>query len=117
MSLTERYCIATLPLLYNPVNKLALNKVNPKINAYKQQNRKFYLNLKDKKDALKSESKLQELGHVPYLAHLPPNLQDMLIQNPVQNYIPWRAVWNKISINTPRRIVFDALKPIRHDQD
>ena len=74
MSLTERYCIATLPLLYNPVNKLALNKVNPKINVYKQQNRKLYLNLKDKKDALKSESKLQELGHVPYLAHLPPNL-------------------------------------------
>ena len=35
----------------------------------------------------------------------------MLTKNPVQNFIPWRAVWNSNSISTPCRLVFDASQP------
>ena len=35
----------------------------------------------------------------------------MLAKNPIQNFIPWRAVWNGNSISTPRRLVFDASQP------
>ena len=32
----------------------------------------------------------------------------MLQEHPVQNYIPWRAVWKENSLSTPCRVVFDA---------
>ena len=32
----------------------------------------------------------------------------MLKASDVQNFIPWRAVWNGNSVSTPCRIVFDA---------
>ena len=35
----------------------------------------------------------------------------MLAKNPVQDFIPWRAVWNSNSISTPCRLVFDASQP------
>ena len=35
----------------------------------------------------------------------------MLAKNPVQNFIPWRAVWNGNSISTPCSLVFDASQP------
>ena len=35
----------------------------------------------------------------------------MLTKNPVQNFIPWRAVWNGNSISTLCHLVFDASQP------
>ena len=35
----------------------------------------------------------------------------MLRNNPIQNFILWRAIWNGNSISTPCRIVFDASQP------
>ena len=35
----------------------------------------------------------------------------MLTKNPIQNFIPWRAVWNGNSISTPCRLVFDTSQP------
>ena len=32
----------------------------------------------------------------------------MLKASDVQNFIPWRAVWNGNSVSTPCRIIFDA---------
>ena len=32
----------------------------------------------------------------------------MLQEHPVQNYVPWRAVWKENSLSTPCRVVFDA---------
>ena len=34
--------------------------------------------------------------------------QNMLEENVIQNLIPWRSVWSKNSVTTPRRIMFDA---------
>ena len=35
----------------------------------------------------------------------------MLAKNPIQDFIPWRAVWNSNSISTPCCLVFDATQP------
>ena len=43
--------------------------------------------------------------------NLTPEQQEMLAKNPVQNFIPWKAVWNGNSISTPCRLVFDASQP------
>ena len=43
--------------------------------------------------------------------NLTPEQHEMLTKNPVQNFIPWRAVWNGNSISTLCRLVFDASQP------
>ena len=48
-----------------------------------------------------SEAKLHALGHVCYSKDLSTELQKMLQKHPVQNYIPWRAVWKENSLSTP----------------
>ena len=35
----------------------------------------------------------------------------MLTKNPVQNFIPWRAVWNGSSVSTQCHLVFDTSHP------
>ena len=73
--------------------------------------KKLNQNPHDKEDVIKSETKLQSLGHVEFVRNLTPEQQEMLTKNPVQNFIPWRAVWNGNSISTPCRLVFDASQP------
>ena len=73
--------------------------------------KKLNQNPHDKEDVIKSETKLQSLGHVEFVRNLTPEQQEMLAKNPVQNFIPWRAVWNGNSISTPCRLVFDASQP------
>ena len=73
--------------------------------------KKLNQNPHDKEDVIKSETKLQSLGHVEFVRNLTPEQQEMLTKNPVQNFIPWRAVWNSNSISTPCRLVFDASQP------
>ena len=50
--------------------------------------RKLHVNLKELQDVFKSESKLEELRHIAYIADLPSDLQDILKKYSVQNYIP-----------------------------
>ena len=73
--------------------------------------KKLNQNPHDKEDVIKSETKLQSLGHVEFVRNLTPEQQEMLTKNPVQNFIPWRAVWNGNSISTPCRLVFDTSQP------
>ena len=100
VNINNRNCIANLPLLYNPVNYLAPNK-SIAVKVYNQQIHKLQKNPKDKDDVIKSEAKLQQLGYVKFLKDLPPELQKKITDQPVQNYILWRAAWNKNSASTP----------------
>ena len=62
----------------------------------------------DMEQVIQSEKKLQDLGHVDFVSNLPDHLQTMLKNCPIQNFIPWQAVWKDSSIRTPCRLVFDA---------
>ena len=37
----------------------------------------------------------------------------MVLSSPVQNFIPWRAVWNMNSVSTECRVVFDATQHVK----
>ena len=79
--------------------------------AYNQQIKKLNLNTENKKDVIELQKKNQILGYVDNLENLTPEQQEMLRSNKVQISIPWRAVWNKNSVSTPCRVVFDASQP------
>ena len=94
----------------NPAVKLAPNK-NKALQIYNQQVKKLSQNPQDKKDVIESEAKLQQLGHVDFVKSLTPDQQEILRNNPIQNFISWHAVWNGNSVSTPCRVVFDASQP------
>ena len=101
---------AVLPFMFNPLGKLATNKYKaPQV--YNQQIKTLHVAPQYKQDVLESEAKLQSLGHVDFVKNLSPAQQEMLRTNPVENFIPWRVVWNGNSVNTPCRLVFDASHP------
>jgi len=90
-----------------------------RLEPYRSKARKVYLQQvnrlnkyeEDKHDVIKSERKLQSLGHVDFVRNLPIKSQKSLQSNDIKNYIPWRAVWKPNSLSTPCRIVFDASQP------
>ena len=94
----------------NPSIKLAHNKERA-LKVYNQQIKKLNQNIDDKKDIVESEEKLQQLGYVDYVRNLKPEQQEMLRRSEIQNFIPWRAVWNENPISTPCKLVFDASQP------
>ncbi|XP_066917099.1 uncharacterized protein [Clytia hemisphaerica] len=110
VNVNECITTATLPLLQNPETALAPNR-NIALRVYNQQVKRLAKNQQYKDDIIKSESKLQSLGYVEYVKNLPIDQQRMLQSNPVQNFIPWRAVWKPSSISTPCRVVYDASMP------
>ena len=93
--------------MHNPAIKLHPNK-DKALKVFNQQLKKLSKNQKDKEDVIRSKRKLQDLGHVDYVKNLSCELQEMLRNNKIQNFIPWRAVWKESSISTPCRVVFDA---------
>ena len=101
---------ASLPLKNNPSIKLAHNKEQV-LKVYNQQIKKLNQNTDQKKDVIESEEKLQQLGYVDYVRNLKPEQQEMLRRSEIQNFIPWRAVWNGNSISTSCRLVFHASQP------
>lgn len=109
VNLEQSTTSATLPFIDNPQLKLSPNK-DLAMKVYRQQLRKLNqpANAQDKEDVLNSEMKLQQMGFVEYTKNLPEDVQLMLQENPIQYYIPWRAVWKGNSISTPCRVVFDA---------
>ena len=62
--------------------------------VYNQQIKKLNQNTDDKKNVIESAEKLQQLGYVDYMRYLKPEQQEMLRRSEMQNFIPWRAVWN-----------------------
>ena len=107
VNIKNRVTVASLPLMQNPAIKLAPNK-NKALQIYNQQIRKLDQNFQDKRDVIESEAKLQKLGFVEIVKNLTPEQQQMLKASDVQNFIPWRTVWNGNSVCTPCCIVFDA---------
>ena len=106
----KRVTTASLPLMHNPVIKLAHNK-DIALKVYNQQVKKLNKNPKDKADAIESEARLQSLGYVEYVKNLSTKQQEMLRTNKIQNYILWTAVSNGNSVSTPCRVVYDASQP------
>ena len=107
VDLQNRTTIARLPVMHNPAIKLHPNK-DIALKVFNQQLKKLSKNKKDKEDVIRSKRKLQDLGHVDYVKNLSCELQEMLRNNKIQNFIPWRAVWKENSISTPCPVVFDA---------
>ena len=103
----SRVIVARLPLIDNPVVKLAPNKTKA-MRVYKSQVRRLNKCIKDKEDVISSERKLQDMGYDDFVKNLNEADRQMLERNAIQNFIPWRAVWNSNSVTTPCRIVFDA---------
>ena len=99
-----------LPFIGDPQTKLSPNK-QVVMKVYSQQLRKLSKLPKDKTDILESEAKLQSLGFVDYVRNLPEEVRKSLSNNPIQNFIAWRAMWKPSSVSTPCRIVFDASQP------
>ena len=110
VDVVNRVSWASLPLLHNPEVKLAPNK-NKALQTYYQQLKKLDRSPQDKDDVMKSEAKLQQMGFVDYVKNLTKEQQEMLRSSPIQNFIPWRAVWKGNSLSTPCRVVFDASQP------
>ena len=102
----RRITTALLPLRFNWLHKLAPNK-DKALRIYNQQVKNLNQNPKDKEDVIRSES----LGHVEIVRSLTTEQQEMLAKNPIQNFIPWRAVWHDNLISTPCRLVFDVSQP------
>ena len=89
----RRITTELLPMMFNLLHKLAPNK-DKALRVYNQQVKKLNEDQQDKEDVMQSEAKLQRLRHVDFVRILTPGQQEMLAKNPVQNFIPWRAVWN-----------------------
>ena len=101
---------AKLPFIENPVRKLAPNK-DKAVAIYNSQIKRLSKYPKDKEDAIRSEAKLQELGHVEYVSNLTEEQKKKLYDSPIQNFIPWSVVWKDNSLSTPCRVVFNASLP------
>ncbi|XP_066917918.1 uncharacterized protein [Clytia hemisphaerica] len=106
----EKITVATLPFTQDPNIRLHPNRMKAK-KVYDQQVKKLSSYPNDKRDVIESEAKLQKLGHVDFIRNLHPNVQNQLAHSPIQNFIPWRAVWKASSVTTPCRVVFDASQP------
>ena len=103
----QQLTIATLPFTHDPLQRLSPNRHKAMI-IYNQQTKKLRRYPDDQLDVIHSENKLQKSGHVDFVRNLPPDVQQQLKSSPIQNYIPWRAVWKLSSITTPCRLVSDA---------
>ena len=53
-------------------------------------------------------NKLTENGHAKPFSDLSETQQKKILDKKVQHFIPWRIVYNKNSLSTPCRLVFDA---------
>ena len=63
---------------------------------------------KSKAQVVEFLEKLHRLGYVEYVENLNADQQKELKESPIQNFITWHCVWNKNSLSTPCRMVFNA---------
>ena len=106
LSEKERLCIAHLLFLDDPDLKLVPNMKSAR-KVYNGVVKALAKSPKDKADVLEAERKLQNLGFVDWLENLSKDDHNLIMNGPVQYYIPWRVVWSN-SVSTPVRPVFDA---------
>ena len=99
--------IAKLPFIFNPSSKLLRNE-NVAWKAYQGQVKKLDKSPEDKLTVISSERKLHDLGFVEFFNDMCENDKNMILRNEVQYFIPWKSVWNSISLGTSCRLVFDA---------
>ena len=107
LNLEENKVEAILPFIDNPNEKLVPN-YDVALKVYKQQTKKLSKDPAAKEAVLKSEDKLQEAGHVEWIDNLPDKEKNMMNNEEVLYYLPWRYVTSENSISTPVRLVFDA---------
>ena len=93
--------------MFNSLGKSAHSKYKA-LQIYNQQFKKLDV---APQDVIKLEAKLQSIGHVDFVRNRSPAQLKMLRPNSVQNFIPWRAVWNGSSVSTPNHLVFDTSQP------
>ena len=91
VDLKQRQAIANLPLMHDPAIKLYPNKTEA-LKVYNQQLKKLSKQPPGKEQVIQSEKKLQDLEHVEFIRNLPNDLQIILKDRPIQNFIPWRVV-------------------------
>ena len=91
VDLKQRQAIANLPLMHDPTIKLYPNKTEA-LKVYNQQLKKLSKQPQGKEQVIQSEKKLQDLGYVEFIRNLPNDLQIILKDRPIQNFIPWRVV-------------------------
>ena len=107
VDVANRETIASLPLIADPVVRLAPNRSIVERSYYRQVN-KVLRDPNDKAAIIKAEGALQSMGFVAWVKDLPPDTQKSLRENPVQNFIAWSAAWKSDSVTTPCRPVFNA---------
>ena len=110
VNLEKGEVVAKLPFLSDPTEKLKSNK-SVAMKIYRAQVKKLSIDPKDKEDVILAEKKLSDLGFVDYVNNLTDDQRKKIFSSKVQYFIPWRAVWNKNSLTTPCRPVFDATVP------
>ena len=98
---------AKLPFMKDPSQKLSQNE-HIALKVFKSQARKLKSCEEDRNEVIKSEQKLHQLGFVDIFENLTMEQKSLILNSPVQHFIPWRAVWNPNSVSTPCRLVFDA---------
>ena len=106
----ERVTVATLPLISDPVVKLAPN-IDIARKAYDRVVKKLSKDDAKREEIIQSEAKLHQLYFVDYTKNLPPELQEMLAKSPIQNYLVWNVAYKDDSVTTPARLVFNASLP------
>ena len=105
VDIKNRFCTTKLPVIHNPSQTSSqqdqsYSNIQPTTKTVKQK-------LKGHKRCNSFRSKITCISLCMLLERFTNRVTKMLKENPVQNYIPWRAVWNENS-PTPCRIVLDA---------
>ena len=103
-------CTVLLPFIRDPAVKLAPNK-KCALKVYNKVLKSLEGKEEKRKAFIASELKLQNRGKVEWVSNLAPEVQEYLRKHPIQNYLPWRPVYNENSLTTPCRLVFDASAP------
>ena len=101
---------ASLPLIADPVTKLAPNR-DKALKVYKKVVRDLQKSPADREAAIKAERKLHDLGFVSWVRDLPMEVQKMLKESPIQNFIPWFLTYKESSLSSAVRPVFHASMP------
>ena len=112
VSLDKNYTSALLPFLSNPTYRLVSND-EIALKIYQNQVKNLNKNIKDKEDVITAKKKLHRLGFVDYVENLTNEEQKKIFSSKLLHILPWRAVWNTNSINTPSRPVFDGSHPTK----
>ena len=110
VNLEEGYTVAKLPFICDPALKLAPNMWSAR-KIYDSQLRKLNANPKNKLDVLDAERKLHDLGYVAFYDDLTVEQQKKIDLSEVKYVMPWLAVWNKNSVTTKCRPVWNASHP------